>query len=1092
MMRRSPAVSTLLSRIAPVPIMLVPIALAAMAPAMPPAVPDGAPLPDRFALGRDATGEPCVAARNWREPRLGDVFDRAWVITCRGVTASRPQGYVLRLRRDRAAPLDPATCGAPATQVMQGIGPVETRRCADATLGFAATLVRFRRHGQTYVGASAGTAVGALEASLRAVAGVAPPPAATDAVARATIDPVRPAPAPARATPAVATGAAPPVAARAFDATTSLQAGIALNHRGLYVEASRLLNDALSRLSYDAPPLTRVELELEAGLADSNISQVDAAEDHFARATSLLAANGGVDRAAALEAKRTTYRGLDLLNRRQWAAAEATLADRAVAANPLTDPAMLSRLNQAAPATGTTAILSAALSAVDGAQFARLMLEAQRDWARSVALLALGRPAASRTALDLAASHVGQLQRSVDPDALVALKSRIQRQYARVAARQGRIDESVAFFDCALGTLQGQRPSPARPCPIDAPVGRRIGTADSAAGPMIAETQLERASILARNPAVPRERILAEYDAGVDALIASNAASGVPSALEGYLDTLAGVAGDGGKTGTGADGSGALAEKYFRAVQAVGEPAIARQLAQLQTVVTADGTLGAKVRDRAEVERRIVQLRYAIAGASAAEAPALEAERRTAEDRLADLNLAIAGDTRFRAVDDRPATIAQVRAALRPGEVYLKVSRLRARAFATVIAADRSYIYPLAASGEDVDRIAVRVRASIRDDSGRLPFFDVAASYALFKLIAGPAEATLTGAKAIVVDPSGALQNLPAGVLVTDLASVKQYMAGRGTAPNDYSRVGFLARRVEISNALSPRSFLIARSLPESTAPQPFIGFGENAPPVALAGAAGNRLISFGTGCAMRYDQLAAIMSANQPVSAREIGIAATALGAPRAPEVTGRAFTDSAIMAASDRGDYARYQVIHFATHGLPETRSDCTVVPPSLVTTLAPPGAEDAHPSDGLLSFAEIAQLRLNANLVVLSACETAAGVSGLSGRLAGQDESAATLDGLVRAFITANARAVLATYWKVPAIAESDEFIRTFYATGRHATIGTALRTAQAGLIDAPRFSHPYYWGAYFLVGDAGKTMLSAPDAAPAPAPARVAAR
>ena len=46
---------------------------------------------------------------------------------------------------------------------VQGIGPVETRRCTDATLGFAATLVRFRRHGQTYVGASAETAVGALE-----------------------------------------------------------------------------------------------------------------------------------------------------------------------------------------------------------------------------------------------------------------------------------------------------------------------------------------------------------------------------------------------------------------------------------------------------------------------------------------------------------------------------------------------------------------------------------------------------------------------------------------------------------------------------------------------------------------------------------------------------------------------------------------------------------------------------------------------------------------------------------------------------------------------------------------------------------------
>ncbi len=131
----------------------------------------------------------------------------------------------------------------------------------------------------------------------------------------------------------------------------------------------------------------------------------------------------------------------------------------------------------------------------------------------------------------------------------------------------------------------------------------------------------------------------------------------------------------------------------------------------------------------------------------------------------------------------------------------------------------------------------------------------------------------------------------------------------------------------------------------------------------------------------------------------------------------------------------------------------------------------------------------MRLDANLVVLSACETAAGVSSIGGRLGGQDESAATLDGLVRAFITANARAVLATYWKVPAIAETDRFFQTFYADGRRETIGAALQGAQTTVMRNPAYSHPYYWGAYFLVGDAGKSMLT--PAAPA-APARVAAR
>ena len=1023
------------------------------------------PVPDAFVLGRDATGEPCAATRNWRDPRLGDAFDAAWSLTCRGVSSARPQGYVLQLAPGRASPFDPKRCGAPMAQAMAGIGVVEARACYDPSLALTATTVRFTSRGKLYFGAAAPTALGPLEAALRTVARLASPPDNRDATVKASLDPSKLSSPPAGVDMAAGRQ-------RVFDPAVALQAGIALNHRGLYVEASRLLNDALSRLDQDAPPLQRVELELEAGLADSNISQFDAADDHFARASALLNANSGIDRAAALEAKRATYRGLDLLNRRQWRDAISTMTDAAAAANPLRDPAMLSRLNQAPPGAGA----SAALSAVDSAQYARLLLEAQRGWARSVALLALGRTRESNAALDEAADYVAQLQRNVDPDALVAIKSRVQRQYGRVAARDGKVDAALAFFDCAIGTLQAQPATVGKPCPLDRP-GRRAGTPGNAEGAMIAETELERASILARKPGVTPDKLLADYDAGVDALIASSAAGGiVPPSLESYLETLA--------TLHAATPSEALAEKYFRAVQAVGEPAIARQLSQLQSVVTADTSLGSKVRDRSEVERQIVRLRYAIAAAPADDKPkldALEGERRAAEVQLATLNATIASDSRFRAVDDRPATIAQLRAALRPGEVYVKVSRLRTRDWATVIDREHSYIYPLAAQGDDVDRIARRVRASIRDDSGRLPFFDVPASFALFKLMAGPAERSLLAAKAIVFDPSGALQNLPAGVLVIDQASVRAYLAQRVAAPNDYSRVAFLASRVEISNALSPRSFLIARALPESTAPRPFIGFGENAAPQALSGEAAARLISFGTGCAMPYGDLAAIMSANAPVSAREIGIAATALGDPQAPEITGRAFTDTAVLAASDKGEYARYQVIHFATHGLPETHSQCTVVPPSLVTTLAPPAPRDQPQSDGLLTFSEIAQLRLDANLVVLSACETAAGVSARSGRLAGQDESAATLDGLVRAFITANARAVIATYWKVPAIAESEAFIQALYATGRTATIGAALSRAQAELIARPLYSHPYYWGAYFLVGDGSKTMLSRSPAA-----------
>ena len=94
-------------------------------------------------------------------------------------------------------------------------------------------------------------------------------------------------------------------------------------------------------------------------------------------------------------------------------------------------------------------------------------------------------------------------------------------------------------------------------------------------------------------------------------------------------------------------------------------------------------------------------------------------------------------------------------------------------------------------------------------------------------------------------------------------------------------------------------------------------------------------------------------------------------------------------------------------------------------------------------------------------------------------------------MRAFLTANARAVLATYWPVSAEAESDAFMRSFYSSSRFASMGDALRIAQVSLMRQPAYSHPFYWAPYFLVGDATKPMLS-PAVRPTPAPLVAAVR
>jgi tetratricopeptide (TPR) repeat protein len=1021
-------------------------------------------LPETFTVGRDGNGEPCGAARSWNDPQAPGLFDTAYLLTCRGVAASRRQGAAYAYPDPPPAHRDDQ-CGAPAPATMTGIGPVEARLCFDPVLRAPVVTIDFTARNRHFRGAAVPTALGPLEAALRVLARAGEPPRSREDTVAPSI--------------AIADLASPPASASAggtgedLDAGVALQSGISLNQRGLFIEASRLLNDAISRLPARTPILTRAELALEAGLADSNISQFDAADEHFARAEILMKGAEDIDRLAFLERKRSTYRGLDLINRRQWAPAIALLTEAGTADQPLLDPAVLSELNQP-PREGA----SASVSTTDARQLSRLLIEAQRDWARSIASLAIGDAAQSRAALDHSLPFVSTLQRSATADGIAALRARIERQYGRVAARAGRFTEAVGHFDCAIAVLQGAGLPGGRPCVLaNEPVPP--ASASFSGGPLVAETQLERASLLARVPGTSDATLLADYGTAVDALIRSGAGGGaVQPSLEPYLDLLARL------HARGPDPD--LEQRFFRAIQAVGEPAIARQVAQLQTIVTSDSPLGAKARDRAEAEREIIRLRYEIAATDpndGVKLASLDAERQAAEAKLLALNLALTADPRFRAVDDQPVTIDDVRAALRPDEYYVKVTRLRSRAYAMIIGTEKSFFFPIDAPAAAVDAIADRVRRSIRDGSETLPFFDVGASYALFKLIAGPAEATLASARALVIDPSGPLQNLPAGVLVTSLESVAAYTASAAKAPNDYSRVAFLGASAELSSALSPRSFLITRKLAPSRAAQPFIGFGENAPASAVPAAA-NMPVSFGTGCDIPYGELAEAMNGNRPVSAREIGIAAAALGVPDAPEVVRQDFTDTGIIARSTDGQLLGYQVLHFATHGVPETRvGQCTRVPPSLVTTLAPPQPGVAAQSDGLLSMAEVAQLRLDANLVVLSACETASGVSGVGGRLSGQDESAATLDGLVRAFVTANARAVLATYWQVPASDETDELIAAFYREGRGATIGAALRDAQRTLIAQPAYSHPYFWGAYFLVGDGSKTMLTpAEPAAP----------
>lgn len=1037
--------------------------------AMPATVPARS-LPATLDLGREQTGQPCIATRGWQVGQKSTFFeqDQGYSITCRGAAAARVQGYV-SVPSAHAAPTPNSACGGAKTLTIARIGPVEARRCFDPKLRQTAIDLRVTRGKGVYQAAAVQTALAPLEALLRVVILGERAPNRDDRTTP-SLNYAELAAAPLATDNADAGGGA------GFTAQIAITRGLQLIHSGRRVEASRLLNDATSEF-VDAPPQVQAELRMTTGLADSNISEFEAAAAHFTAAGDLINASPASETTTTLKLKRAAYMALDATNRRAWNEALVDL-DRAPASGyPLTDPVTLGLLNQEPENTDP----AAAIGVSSVAQLDRLVLDAEISWTRSLSNLGLGRIGPSRTALERAARSVRVLQASrVQPSSIAWLRAGIERQRGRIDEAAHEPARALASYNCAIATMQNSVPPAGSACLFTGPAGR-VGEA-TASPTIIAETQLERAKVASTIPGTDRAKLLADYDGAVDILAASGGTSGAaPLALAGYLDTLIGM--------RAANASPGIDERFFKALQATGEPAVAREVVRLQSVVSDDAGTQALLADQAENERRVLRLRYEIqnvAPGDAATLKALQDEQNAANAALNDVNARM--PPAMNSVVESSVTIGELRELLKPGEVYLKLAALNGSVYAAAISGDKTFIYRVEKPADWVNATSTQVLKSARsfvDASGQvnLRAFAYAKSRDLFAAVAGPAQAMLTAATSISYDPVGELRNLPASIFVTDLP------VSTPASKLDYTQIAFLGRKVDLATALSPRSFVVTRTKVARAAPKLFLGLGETAYAAVPQGAAADRTIQLAPGCDVAYGTWVAAYNSNTPISAREIGLSAAALQVGTPTMITGAAFTDANVKRASDAGELAQYQVLHFATHGLtaqPFPVPGCKGgLPPSLLTTLLPETG-GAVPSTGLLSYDQIAGLRLNANLVFLSACETASGLDELAGRLTGQEESTPSLDGLVRAFFAAKARTVVATLWSVPATADTDSLIETFYRSGRNASIESSLRTAQLTLMNKPATSHPYFWAAYFVVGDGSGKMLDrsqSADAAPA---------
>ena len=361
------------------------------------------------------------------------------------------------------------------------------------------------------------------------------------------------------------------------------------------------------------------------------------------------------------------------------------------------------------------------------------------------------------------------------------------------------------------------------------------------------------------------------------------------------------------------------------------------------------------------------------------------------------------------------------------------------------------------------------------NNGGPLPF-DVARSHDVYLALFGQIESAIRG-KSLLFVPSDLLGTLPLHTLVAEKPAT--------ALPTVFGDVTWLTQRHPITvlpTVASLRS--LRRFAKESKAINPFIGFGnplllgpngndrsawrnQECPTAATQRQFASRRISAAKSSFFR-DGLADVSEVRGqyplPETAEELCAVARASGAPDSAVYLGARATEATVKALSASGALAEARIVHFATHGLlaGETQMlSSTKAEPALILT---PPEKASEQDDGLLTASEIAQLKLNADWVVLSACNTASAAE--------DGDNAEALSGLARAFFYAGARALLVSHWAVNSEATVKLITKVFDALREDSSIGRAeaLRRSMLAMIGAEgAASHPSNWAPFVVVGE-----------------------
>ena len=975
---------------------------------------------ENFRIGQGGTTF-CSAQSMATDKGLAGMFDAGYSITCRDAALSVGKIYKLRDTSGGAARLaanrsDGVTCNSPRTETVEGLGPIAVIDCKLKDADVAYKVYQLTR-GRLFYSAEGLTGYdSALRLGLRSVVADAP---VKGEVSIAT------------------TGAGDPAAfarvqAGTMDATKALSEAYRRNNAGSYAEAAEFF--AAVSGAGDAP-LSKSEGLANEALQKSNLGRYAEADALFSRATEAMGNDPIVVR------RLRNYRAMHLLNQGQAKGAIGELdkplprgseiGTGAVAALEI-DSSTAKRLNADSKLGQQLGGASDELLPEEKAE----ILDGQALQLRGTALRLSGNIAGATDALRRSDARLASV-RGGKVVSIVWMRAQILGDLAAIAEESGDRATAEQRFREGVQLLEANYPGSAALLNAKARLAGYLARSGQSA---VAETMF-------------REIVQSQPDT-------SNLPPSFASVLRPYVDLLL------------KKGDAASTAEIFSATQLMVRPGLAQTQAVLARELNGGTDEAARLFrqsvtltrniERARVELARLEDSQTAAPEELIKAASLRRTIREAQTQQTASQAALASFPRYRAVAGQVIPLADVQKSLRPGEAYYRMTIVGDHTYAFLVTPESAHAVKLEVTGKQLDEQvdALRETISTVENGQRTTYaFDVALSHQLYGALMRPFEAELAGVQHLIFEPDGAMLRLPANLLVMDQASVDAYLkraAAGGDAEFDFRGVKWFGRDHDISTSVSPRSFAELRNAPPSAASRLYLGLGENTPPqagAAVVPAAADR------------DCILPLSSWAQPISAQELQTAGSifqALDPNGVRIITRDEFTDTGLES---RDDLDQYRVVHFATHGVVTARAPKCAAQPALLTSFGGQG------SDGLLTFREIFDLKLDADLVILSACDTAGGATAAATQAVGLAKGGdVALDGLVRAFVGAGARLVLASHWPVPDDFNATQRLMTgLFSVPAGTPTATALRLSQQKLMDDANTSHPFYWSAFAAVGD-----------------------